>query len=81
MSARESRPAGAASESPAKVTETSVPTFDDTWAVLVSTLRGANRRAPFLSLHSAFQAVERAKTKRQEAHMVLWRVVPRGEGW
>jgi hypothetical protein len=72
-----SRPAEGGSETmtPAKVVDHSLP-IASAYCVLAYTPYDRKYRRLFLSLHSATQAVERARKRGLQAELVLCRLVP-----
>lgn len=90
MSARESRPAGAASETAGRLSEdhatapeplSAVDAAGVVDGVLVAVVRldsGRYRRRVFLSLASAQRSVERARARGQAAEVVLAQLVSTG---
>jgi hypothetical protein len=71
-----SRPAEGGSETmtPAKVVDRSLP-IDSAYCVLAMTPYDRQRRRLFLSLHSAVQAVQRARKRGLQAELVLCKLI------
>ena len=63
-----------ATGSTSSIVASTVP--DAAYLVVVSTSDARNRRRPFLSLHSAEKAVERAESRGHAASLHLCRLVP-----
>ena len=73
----ENRPSSIVNPAPMTATDaTSLPTAVPAYLVLLVGRSGTQLRKPYLSLHSAEQALRRAQVRGQQAHLVLCKLAP-----